>query len=84
MVDVVFFHKQSDYDVTLAEQLLHVLNPNSPFAHCIHVHAHSRDLATAVLVKFVATCLTSEAVKKKLLAKITVRQLEEGFSYLRR
>ena len=57
---------------------------NSPFAHCIHVHAHSRDLATAVLVKFVATCLTSEAIKKKLVAKITVGQLEEGFPYLQR
>lgn len=65
-------------------EYLHVVNPNSPFAHCIHVDAHGRDLATAVLVKFVAACLTSEAVKKKLVAEITVCQLEEGFSYLRR
>lgn len=45
---------------------------NSPFAHGIHVHTNSRDFATAVLVKFVAACLTSEAIKKKLVAKITV------------
>ena len=57
---------------------------NSPFAHRIHVHAHSRDLAAAVLVKLVATCLTSEAIKEKLVAKITVSQLEKSFPYLQK
>lgn len=47
-------------------------NNNSQFAHSIHVHTHSRDFATAVLVEFVAACLASEAIKKKLVAKITV------------
>lgn len=61
---------------------MEVLIQNSPFAHCVHVHTYSRYLAAAVLVKFVATRLTSEAVKKKLVAKVTVSQLEEGFSYL--
>lgn len=55
---------------------------NSPLTHCIHIHAHSRNLATAVLVKFVATCLTSEAIEKKLVAEITVGQLKECFPYL--
>lgn len=54
----------------------------SPFTHCVHVYTHSRDLATAMLVKFVATRLTSEAIKKKLVAKVTVSQLEESFPYL--
>lgn len=51
---------------------------NSPF----HINTHSGDFATAVLVKFVATCLTPEAIKKKFMAKITVSQLEKRFPYL--
>lgn len=51
---------------------------------CVHVHTHCGDFATAVLMKFVATCLTSEAIKKKLVTKITVGQLEEGFPYLQK
>lgn len=35
-----------------------------------------------MLVKLVATCLTPEAVKKKLVAEITVSQFEECFPYL--
>lgn len=33
-------------------------------------------------MKFVATCLTPEAVKEKLVAEITVSQFEECFPYL--
>lgn len=57
---------------------------NSPLSYSIHVHTHGGDLATAVLVKLVATCLTSEAIEKELVAKITVSQLEESFAYLYR
>ena len=74
--------KETGRNIALIDDFEHFLN--SPFAHCVHVHTHCRDLATAVLVKFVATCLTSEAVKKKLVAKITVSQLEKGFPYLNR
>lgn len=56
--------------------------PNSPFADGIHVHTHRGNFAAAVLVKFVATRLTPEAVKEKLVAEITVSQFEEGFPYL--
>lgn len=50
---------------------------------CVHVHTHCGDLATAVLMEFVATCLTSEAIEKKLVTEITVGQFKEGFPYLR-
>lgn len=53
-----------------------------PLTDCVHVHTYCGDLATAVLVKFVATRLTSEAIKKKLVTEITVGQLKEGFPYL--
>lgn len=53
-----------------------------PLTDCIHIHTYCGDLATAVLMKFVATRLTSEAVKKKLVTEITVGQLKEGFPYL--
>lgn len=49
---------------------------------CVHVHTNCGHFATAVLVKFVTTRLTSEAVEKELVAEITVGQLEEGFPYL--
>lgn len=51
---------------------------------CIHVHTHCGHFATAVLMKFVAARLTSEAIKEKLVTEITVGQLEEGFPYLQR
>lgn len=57
---------------------------DSPLAHRVHVQTHGGDLAAAVLVKLVATRLTSEAIKKKLVAEITVGQLEKRFPYLRR
>lgn len=57
---------------------------HSPLTDCIHIHTYCGDLATAVLVKFVAARLTSEAVKKKLVTKITVGQLKEGFPYLQK
>lgn len=53
-----------------------------PLTDCIHIHTYCGDLATAVLMKFVATRLTSEAIKKKLVTEITVGQLKEGFPYL--
>lgn len=58
------------------------LCPHSPFTDRVHVHTHRGNLAAAVLVKFVATGLTPEAVKEKLVAEITVSQLEECFPYL--
>lgn len=56
--------------------------PDLPLTDCIHIHTYCGDLATAVLMKFVATRLTSEAIKKKLVTEITVGQLKEGFPYL--
>lgn len=55
---------------------------DSPFRHGVHVHTHRGDLAAAVLVKLVATRLTPEAVEQKLVAEVTVGQLEERFPYL--
>lgn len=58
------------------------VSPHSPFTDRIHVQTHRRDLAAAVLVEFVATRLTPEAVKEELVAEITVGQFEEGLPYL--
>lgn len=42
------------------------------------VHTYCRHFAAAVFVEFVATCLTSKAMKQKLKAEITKGQVEVG------
>lgn len=46
------------------------------------VHTHGGHFGAAMLVKFVATCLTPKAVQKKLLTNVTEGQLQKRFSYL--
>lgn len=67
---------------TRSRMFLKCNRSDSPLGHCIHVNTHRRHFAAAVLVELVATRLTSEAIKKKLVAKITVSQFEKGFPYL--
>lgn len=45
---------------------------NIPFCHGVHVHTYCGDFTAAVLVKFIPTCLTPEAVEQELVAEVTV------------